>query len=146
MSHAGSAHRAEKFRRSERDLSRPVGGVFAGFRPIQGRPVIDFAVVTMETNKEGSKNIMPIPLDAPEVLNREFPEFRARLLQLAAALDRMDRAEGSQEGDSRRQKIRDALAILLDDSTPNRAERLQLLFSLPYDESWKKDFELGREG
>src|SRR5438034_97857 len=31
---------------------------------------------------------MPIPLDAPEVLNREFPEIRARLLQLAAALDR----------------------------------------------------------
>ena len=42
---------------------------------------------------------MPIPLDAPEVLNREFPEIRARLLQLAAALDRMDRADGSPEGD-----------------------------------------------
>ena len=87
---------------------------------------------------------MPIPLDAPEVLNREFPEFRARLLQLAAALDRMDRAAGTPEGDPRRQKIRDALAILLDDSAPNRAERLQLLFSLPYDEDWKNDFKMVR--
>ena len=67
---------------------------------------------------------MAIPLDAPEVLNREFPEIRARLLQLAAALDRMDRAAGSPEGDSRRQKIRDALAILVDKG-PDRAERLQ---------------------
>ncbi|HEV3416124.1 MAG TPA: hypothetical protein VG056_04905 [Pirellulales bacterium] len=86
---------------------------------------------------------MPIPLDAPEVLNREFPEIRARLLQLAAALDRMDRAAGSPEGDARRQKIRDALAILLE-SGPDRAERMQLLFSLPYDPDWKQKFELSR--
>ena len=78
--------------------------------------------------------IMPIPLDAPEVLSREFPEIRARLLQLAAALDRMDRAAGTPEADARRQKIREALAILLDDAAANRAERLQLLFSLPYDD------------
>jgi hypothetical protein len=99
----------------------------------------------VETNEERLKDIMPIPVDAPEVLNREFPEFRARLLQLAAALDRLDRAAGTPEGDPRRQKIREALKILLDDSAPNRAERLQLLFSLPYDEGWKKDFELSRE-
>jgi hypothetical protein len=86
---------------------------------------------------------MPIPLDAPEVMNREFPEIRARLLQLAAALDRMDRASGSPERDTRRQKIRDALAILLE-AGPDRAERLQLLFSLPYDPEWKQGFELSR--
>ncbi len=84
---------------------------------------------------------MPIPLDAPEVLNREFPEIRARLLQLAAALDRMDRATGSTEADPRRAKIREALSIL---SQPGRdhAERLQLLFSLAYDADWKQRFEL----
>ena len=38
---------------------------------------------------------MPIPLDAPEVLQREFLEIRARLLQVAASLDRLGRAEGS---------------------------------------------------
>jgi hypothetical protein len=85
---------------------------------------------------------MPIPLDAPEVLNREFPEIRARLLQLAAALDRMDRATGSPEADGRRQKVREALQILLE-SGPDRAERMQLLFSLPYDADWKKGFDRG---
>jgi hypothetical protein len=84
---------------------------------------------------------MPIPPDAPEVLNREFPEIRARLLQLAAALDRMDRASGSPDADSRRQKIRDALAILIEPG-PDRAERLQLLFSLPYDPDWKRTYAL----
>jgi hypothetical protein len=84
---------------------------------------------------------MPIPLDAPEVLNREFPEIRARLLQLAAALDRMDRATGSPEADPRRQKIREALAILLE-AGPDRAERMQLLFSLPYDPDWKQQFSM----
>lgn len=86
---------------------------------------------------------MPIPLDAPEVLIREFPEIRARLLQLAAALDRMDRADGSPEKDPRRQKIRDALAILLE-AGPDRAERMQLLFSLAYDSNWKQEFEQSR--
>ncbi len=84
---------------------------------------------------------MPIPLDATEVLNREFPEIRARLLQLAAALDRMDRAAGSPEADPRRQKIREALAILLESSS-DRAERMQLLFSLPYDPEWRRQFEV----
>jgi len=84
---------------------------------------------------------MPIPLDAPEVLNREFPEIRARLLQLAAALDRMERAAGSTETDPRREKIREALSIL-GQSGPNRAERLQLLFSLGYDPEWKQHLGL----
>jgi hypothetical protein len=84
---------------------------------------------------------MPIPLDAPEVLNREFPDIRARLLQLAAALDRMDRAAGSPEADPRRQKVREALAILLE-AGPDRAERMQLLFSLPYEPGWKEQFKV----
>jgi hypothetical protein len=84
---------------------------------------------------------MPIPIGAPEVLNREFPEIRARLLQLAAALDRMDRAAGSPEADPRPQKIREALEILLE-ARPDRAERMQLLFSLPYDPGWREQFKV----
>ena len=30
---------------------------------------------------------MPIPLDAPEVLNREFLEVRAKILEIAAVID-----------------------------------------------------------
>ena len=84
---------------------------------------------------------MPIPLEAPEVLNREFLEIRARLLQIAASLDRLDRAAGSVEDDPRLAKIREALAILEDESA-DRAERIQLLFSRPYEPAWRAAFKL----
>ena len=79
---------------------------------------------------------MPIPLDAPEVLDREFLEIRARLLHIAASLDRLDRAEGKVAGDPRLEKIKKSLAILAADEA-NRAERIQLLFSRPYEADWK---------
>ena len=81
---------------------------------------------------------MPIPLDAPEVLNREFLEIRARLLHIAASLDRMDRADGSAAGDPRLDAIRRALAILASDDG-ERAEKIQLLFSRDYDADWKSN-------
>ncbi len=82
---------------------------------------------------------MPIPLDAPEVLNREFLEIRARLLHVAASLDRLDRADGSVLDDPRLEKIRLALNILAD-GEPDRAEKIQLLFSRPYDADWMSKF------
>lgn len=79
---------------------------------------------------------MPIPLDAPEVLEREFLEIRARLLHIAAALDRLDRAEGTVAGDPRLEKIRRSLAVLSADED-GRAEKIQMLFSRSYDANWK---------
>jgi hypothetical protein len=79
---------------------------------------------------------MPIPLDAPEVLDREFLEIRARLLHIAASLDRLDRAEGSVADDPRLEKIRRSLAILARDHA-DRAEEIQLLFSRPYEANWQ---------
>lgn len=81
---------------------------------------------------------MPIPLDSPELLDREFLEIRARLLHVAASLDRIDRAEGSVAGDSRLELIRKALAILTAPDV-DRAETIQLLFSRPYDAHWKSN-------
>jgi hypothetical protein len=79
---------------------------------------------------------MPIPLEAPEVLQREFLEVRARLLHIAASLDRLGRAEGSVNADPRVAKIHEALAILAD-GQPDRAERIQLLFSREYRPDWR---------
>jgi hypothetical protein len=87
---------------------------------------------------------MPIPLDAPEVLNREFLEVRARLLQIAASLDRLDRANGSAEGDARLAGIQQALTILAG-SQADRAERIQLVFSRAYEANWQANFERERE-
>ncbi len=79
---------------------------------------------------------MPSPLTASETLDREFLEIRARLLQIAASLDRLGRAEGSMQNDPRLQKIQQALAIL-GGKAAERAEQIQLVFSRPYDENWK---------
>lgn len=78
---------------------------------------------------------------APDVLGREFPEIRAKILELAAALDRIDRAEGSVDIDARHDRIVGGLAALAE-AGPGRAERVQLIFSLPYQESWRRKFGL----
>jgi hypothetical protein len=82
--------------------------------------------------------VMPIPLDSPEVLDREFLEIRARLLHIAASLDRIDRADGSVAADARLELIRKSLAILAAPDA-DRAEKIQLLFSRPYDADWKSN-------
>ncbi len=86
---------------------------------------------------------MSIPLAADEVLEREFLEIRARLLHIAASLDRLDRAEGDVAADPRLTKIRQAIAVLAE-AEPERAERIQLLFSRPYDAAWHDAFERAR--
>ena len=84
---------------------------------------------------------MPIPRVATEVLNREFLEIRAKLLEIAAALDRLDRAEGTVALDPRLVGIHQALAVL-DEGGRGKAERVQLIFSRPYDENWRATFGL----
>lgn len=85
---------------------------------------------------------MPNPLDAPDVLDRVFLDLRARLLEAAAMLDRLERAEGSVESDPRVLKIRQALAALHERPAGDLAEHLQLLFSIPYDENWRAAYTL----
>lgn len=84
---------------------------------------------------------MPSPMAAPEVLDREFLEIRAKLLEVAASLDRIDRGAGSVEGDPRMALYHEALEVLLSDH-PDRAERIQLIFSRQYDENWREEFKL----
>jgi hypothetical protein len=76
-----------------------------------------------------------IPLSATAVLNREFLELRAKVLELAASLDRLERAEGQVEDDPRLAKLRKGIELLLSED-PGRAERVQLLFSRAYNEDW----------
>jgi hypothetical protein len=88
---------------------------------------------------------MSIPLSAPEVLNREFLEIRARLLHIAASLDRLDRAESppgqSVAEDVRLARIQRALAVLAEPG-PDRAEQIQMIFSRDYTPTWRGDFGL----
>jgi hypothetical protein len=76
---------------------------------------------------------------AAEVLDREFLDARAKLLSLAATLDRIDRAEGILDDISPLTKLRTATELLLR-PTADRAEQVQLLFSRPYNEEWREEF------
>ena len=53
---------------------------------------------------------MPIPMTAKQVLDREFLEIRCKILEIAAALDRLERAEGALEGDPRMELLREVTA------------------------------------
>ena len=81
--------------------------------------------------------MMTIPLSANEVLDREFLAARAKLIELAAILDRIDRAEGDPGDDSRLAQFRRSLELLATGGT-DRAERIQAIFSLPYDDAWQQ--------
>jgi hypothetical protein len=80
---------------------------------------------------------MPHTITAPKVLDREFLGVRARLIELGAAMDRVERASGFTGGDPRSEKIRQAVEVLLGGGA-NKAEQIQLLFSLPYEENWRQ--------
>ena len=75
------------------------------------------------------------PLGGQEVLDRYFLEVRCKLLEVAAVLDRIDRGGGV--NDARLEKLVQAAAVLRE-TQQGRAEKLQQLFSLPYDPNWQK--------
>jgi hypothetical protein len=77
-------------------------------------------------------------MSAKTILDREFLEMRAKVLELAASLDRMDRGAGSVAGDPRMNLIAQCLVVLQSDKA-NRAERIQLIFSRAYDPNWRQE-------
>jgi hypothetical protein len=80
-------------------------------------------------------------MTAPPILEQEFLPLRAKLLEIAAALDRLDRADGWPDGDPRGVRIRAAIEALLDPSG-DRAEQIQLVFSRPYEDDWRENFRM----
>ncbi len=81
--------------------------------------------------------------DAPAVLDREFLELRAGLLQIAAQLDRLDRAAGSVADDPRMHGVRQAIESLAS-TEGGRAAQVQLIFSRQYDPNWKETLQLAK--
>ena len=84
---------------------------------------------------------MSIPLTASQVLDREFLEIRAKVLERAASFDRLERAEGVVAGDPRLSLVREAIDVL-QSASDDRAEQVQLIFSLHYDDDWQKKFDM----
>lgn len=82
---------------------------------------------------------MSEPLTASEIFDRVFLETRAKLLEVAATLDRLDRAAGTDTvaSDFRMEQIRNSIDVIQNESG-NRAEQLQIIFSEEYEEGWKR--------
>ena len=80
---------------------------------------------------------MTVTRTSDAVLEQEFLPLRAKILEIAAGLDRLDRAEGDERRDGRRERLAAAIRLLLEEA-PGRAERVQLLFSREYDDAWRE--------
>ena len=107
---------------------------------------------------------MSVRFSPPTPLDREFLPTRAKILEIAAALDRIQRAAEeiaaeetvqnlaestdssagiSQENpdDPRWQQLQAGIQLLLSGQA-ERAEQVQLLFSRPYDEQWRETLKI----
>ncbi len=78
---------------------------------------------------------------ATAILDESFLEVRAKLLEVAATLDRIDRSSDDGQpltgnATARRAKVDEAIRILLSEG-PDRALRLQRLFSREYEAGWR---------
>jgi hypothetical protein len=76
-----------------------------------------------------------------QILEAEFLAARAKLLELAALLDRIDRG-GEPRADNDKMKLLHTALELLRDSHGNRAEQIQLVFSRPYEDDWRTQLEI----
>jgi hypothetical protein len=72
------------------------------------------------------------PLSQQQLIDEYFIEHRTKVLDIAAFLDRFDRASARDaEDDFRMVALRKALAALLDGERANRVRQVQLLLSDP---------------
>ena len=79
-------------------------------------------------------------MNASQILDQEYLKMRAKVLELAACLDRLDRAEGDVDDEEKLISIRKGIELL--STQGERAKSVQLLFSREYQESWAEDFEI----
>jgi hypothetical protein len=96
-------------------------------------------VIALQQNaneQRGAK--VPNMRTARQVFDVEFLSVRAKLLEVAASLDRIDRCEGSLSNDARRTQVQAAIQVLLRPED-DRAEQIQLIFSRPYEHDWREN-------
>ena len=82
-------------------------------------------------------------MTAGEILDREFLEIRAKILELAASFDRLDRGEGDISNDHRMTLIAESLKVLSGNQfEKDRAAAVQMIYSLPFSDNWRSDFNI----
>lgn len=77
---------------------------------------------------------------ATEVLDRHYLEIRCALLDIASAMDRLSRSDAADVAlaDPRFKQLQQAIEIVASPGV-DRAERLQIHFSDPYQPGWNKN-------
>jgi hypothetical protein len=80
-------------------------------------------------------------MNSQKIFDREFLGIRARLLDVAAALDRVQRGQGPLPDSNKVQLIKGAISIL-NQEQDNRAEQIQILFSRAYNDRWASDMSI----
>ncbi len=80
-----------------------------------------------------------MPQTAEQILQQEFLIARSKILELAAILDRLERASGDVSTHPQMTLLHRGLEILTSEpSQASRAEKMQLLFSREYKADWRK--------
>lgn len=85
-----------------------------------------------------------MPRSASDILNQEFLQVRAKLLEVAAFFDRFEKAEGADAlagSDGQLQLLRQACDLLID-GEGDKAARMQLHFSREYQSDWREKFQI----
>lgn len=80
-----------------------------------------------------------MPATSEAILEQHFLDMRAKLIDLAATFDRIDRGQkpdGVAKDD--RLKLLHRAAAILNEPGPDRAAKIQMLFSDPYDPGWER--------
>ena len=80
-------------------------------------------------------------MTATPILDRQFLIMRAKLLELAADFDRLERARELSQADPRLTQLEEAIATLRE-SGSRRAEKIQQIFSRDYDPQWRSQMNL----
>lgn len=80
-----------------------------------------------------------MPRSPAEILSQEFLLTRAKILEVAAFFDRLGQVSDNAAQQRQVELLNGACAILNDDQ-PDKAARVQLLFSRRFNPGWRDEF------
>ena len=80
-----------------------------------------------------------MPRSPAEILSQEFLLTRAKILEVAAFYDRLGQVPDS-AGEQRQLKLLKSACAILDDDQPDKAARVQMLFSRDFKPGWRDEF------
>jgi len=91
-----------------------------------------------------STNPTIVERTAEQIIADEFMIARAKIVELAATLDRIERAKGDVEDHKNMQLLVQGMHILCDDEV-EKAKRVQLLMSRHYDPKWQSQMSIEKK-